>query len=61
MVKVFLVNFGYHIYEGDSIYEAMAAAETSGFEATVHNLFDDTTLSFSPIGGWKLNEVSHGW
>ena len=54
MVKVFLVNFGYHIYEGDSIYEAMAAAEASGFEATVHNLFDDTTLSFSPIGGWKF-------
>jgi len=55
MVKTFLVNFGYYIYEGDSIYEAMAAAETACFEATVENLFDNTVLSFSPIGGWKFN------
>lgn len=54
MVKTFLVNFGYYIYEGDSIYEAMAAAESSGFESTVQNLFDDTVLSYSPIGGWRF-------
>jgi len=54
MVKTFLVNFGYYIYEGDSIYEAMAAAEAACFEATVENLFDNTVLSFSPISGWKF-------
>ena len=54
MVKTFLVNLGYYIYEGDSIYEAMAAAESSRFEAVVENLFDNTSLSYSPIGGWKF-------
>lgn len=54
MVKTLLINFGYYVYEGDSIYEAMAAAEASGYEASVYNMFDDTTLSYSPIGGWKF-------
>lgn len=54
MITTFLVNFGYTIYEGDSIYEAMAAAESSGFEATVQNLFDNTVLSYSPISGWRF-------
>jgi len=54
MVKTFLVNLGYYIYEGDSIYEAMAAAEAACFEATVENLFDGTSLSYNPIGGWKF-------
>jgi len=54
MIVTHLVNHGYAIYEGDSLYDAMEKAEKSGFEAAVYNSFDQTTLSFSPIRDWKF-------
>jgi len=52
MITTFLVNFGYTIYEGSSLYDAMDKAEASGFEATVHNGTD--VLHYSPISGWRF-------
>jgi len=52
MVRTYLTNFGYSVYEGSSLYDAMEAAEKAGFEATVYNSFDETVMTYSPIGGW---------
>ena len=52
MVRTYLNNFGYSIYEGSSLYDAMEAAEKAGFESTVYNEFDETAMTYSPIRGW---------
>jgi len=54
MVRTYLTNFGRLVYEGKSLYAAMEAAEKAGFESTVHNEYDDTVMTYSPIGGWKF-------
>lgn len=52
MVRTYLNNFGYSIYEGSSLYDAMEAAEKAGLESTIYNDFDETVMTYSPIGGW---------
>lgn len=48
-----LVNFGYDVYMGDSLHEALEAAKKAGFEAAI--LLDGRTVAtYSPIGGIKF-------
>lgn len=54
MVKAVLTNFGYSIYEGSSLFDAMEKVESSGYEATIYNMYDETVMTYSPIGGWKF-------
>lgn len=54
MVRTYLTNFGYNVYEGNSLYDAMETAEKTGFESTVYNEFDETVMTYSPIGGWRF-------
>lgn len=54
MVRTHLTNFGYNVYEGNSLYDAMEAAEKAGFESTVHNELDGSVMAYSPIGGWRF-------
>lgn len=54
MITANLVNFGILIYDGDSLYDAMEKVEAAGFEAIVQNRDDDTTMFYSPIGGWRF-------
>jgi len=54
MVKAYLTNIGRFLCEGDSLYDVMTEVEQSGFEATVYNAYDETVLSYSPIGGWRI-------
>ena len=57
MIKTFLTNFGYIIYEGNELLKAKSAAEKAGFEAVIYNSLDNTTMTYSPISGWR---TSHG-
>ena len=59
MVRTYLTNFGYSVYEGSSLYDAMEAAEKAGFESTVYNEFDETVMTYSPIGGWIFGKCKH--
>jgi hypothetical protein len=54
MIKAYLTNIGHYIYEGESLYDAMDKVERAGFEASVYNNYDHTTLDYSPIGGWRM-------
>ena len=54
MVRTYLNNFGYSVYEGPILYDAMEAAEKAGFESTVYNEFDETVMTYSPVGGWII-------
>lgn len=56
MVRTYLTNFDRIIYEGVSLYDAMEAAEKAGFESTIYNDFDKTVMTYSPIGGWIIND-----
>ena len=55
MITANLINFGILIYEGESLYDAMEKVEAAGFEAIIQNRYDDTSMTYSPIGGWKFN------
>jgi hypothetical protein len=54
MVKAYLTNIGRFLCEGNSLYDVMTKVEEAGFEATVYNAYDNTILSYSPIGGWRI-------
>ena len=58
MYKVWLTNFGYSIYEGSDLDEAIVKAVKCGFECEVFH--PDGVLSYSPISGWKGNPVKLG-
>ena len=55
MIMAILSNFGTIIYDGFSLYDAMEKVEAAGFEAVVYNLFDETRMTYSPIGGWQFS------
>jgi hypothetical protein len=50
--KTYLVNFGYSLYEGDSLAAARAAAVRSGFESVI-SVDEQPILSYSPLSGWR--------
>ena len=53
---VFLINFGYSIYEGNNLFEATEKAEKAGFEAslTMTKENGESAMHFySPISGWR--------
>ena len=51
MYKVFLVNFGYYIYEGADLNVAVEKAVKSGFECVLTHSGENIT--YSPICGWR--------
>lgn len=52
MYRTHLLNFGYNVYEGDSLARARESAVAAGFEVVIYA--DDTAiLSYSPIHGWR--------
>ena len=50
--RVYLVNFGLVVYEGDNLVSAKTEAVKSGFEAVVYHP-DGKVDAYSPIGGWR--------
>lgn len=52
MFKVFLINFGYSIYEGEDLEEAQRIAIDSGFESVIYDE-DEIIMTYSPINGLK--------
>ena len=52
MYRTHLINFGYNVYEGDSLARARESAVAAGFQVVIYA--DDTAiLSYSPIQGWR--------
>lgn len=54
MITANLINFGILIYEGDSLHDAMDKVEQAGFEAIIQNRYDDTSMTYSPVSGWRF-------
>lgn len=50
--KTRLINFGYNLYEGDSLAAARSSAVRAGFESVITQ-DDQPILSYSPLGGWR--------
>jgi hypothetical protein len=52
MYRVYLVNFGYDVYQGDVLEHARSAAVKAGFESVIYQ-HCAPILSYSPISGWR--------
>ena len=52
LYRVYLVNFGRVVYEGDNLASAKLEAVKSGFEAVLYHP-DGKADAYSPIGGWR--------
>ena len=52
LYRVYLVNFGLVVYEGDNLASAKLEAVKSGFEAVLYHP-DGKADAYSPIGGWR--------
>ena len=52
LYRVYLVNFGMVVYEGDNLVSAKTEAVKSGFETVVYHP-DGKVDAYSPIGGWR--------
>jgi hypothetical protein len=62
MYRVYLVNFGRDVYEGDDLTHARAAVVKAGFESVIYQTQlperkwgkeELPILSYNPISGWR--------